>query len=87
MELVGKQNPGERPDRHHRDQAGVHQPVRAPLHPGLLEHLLQLALELEAPQELGGEQNILFLGMDERAPAARGGLGRLGLAACRSTGS
>ncbi len=79
-ELVWKQDPGQRPDRHHRQQGGVHQPVRAPLHPGLLNHFLQLALQLETPQELGGEQDILFLGMNEGAPAAGGNLHRLAFA-------
>ena len=49
--------------------------MRAPLHAGLLEQLLQLALQLKAAQELGGQQNVLFVGMDQRS-AGRGRLGR-----------
>ena len=39
-ELVRKQKPGQNPGAHYRDQAGIDQPVRAPLHAGLFQQFL-----------------------------------------------
>ncbi len=65
--LVGKQHPAQCPGGHYRDQNRIHQPVRAPLHAGLLQHFLQFGLQLEAAQELGRQQDVLLVGLDQRA--------------------
>src|SRR5271165_4771531 len=75
-ELIGKQEPAQGPSGHHADKARIDQPVGAPLHSGLFDHLLQLGLKLEAAQELGGEQEVLLVGLDQRAGGG-GSLGRL----------
>src|SRR5579863_1993954 len=58
--------------------------MRTPAHSGLLEHLLELSLELVTLQQSGGQQAALFLSLNQGRILA-GGLGFLGLIGSEQT--